>query len=125
MPSELKQASINDLLEAINGLKGVISDFTFSFGHLDVSEIFRLTKDNPQLSLSNSSNATKGLSQGLYHLESSVDCFIDISENGVATLNSKHLFAGAIYGTLFIKEGEKISGITSGANGVLFISKVQ
>lgn len=125
MPNELKQASINDLLEAIKGLKGVIADFTFAFGHLDVNEIFRVTNDNQQLSLSSSSNATKGLAQGIYHIETNTECFIDISQNGIARLTSRHIFPNAVYGSIFIKEGEKVAGITTGANGTLFISRVE
>lgn len=125
MPNELKQASIEDLLSAFNGLKEVLQQFIFSFGHLDVNEIFRITDDNQQLILSSSSNSTKGLAQGLYHLESNVECFISISQNGVARLTGRHIFPNAVYGTIFIKEGEKIAGITSGVNGTLFIAKVE
>lgn len=124
MTNELKQASIEDILQSFNNLAVKFDSLRFLSGHLDVNEIFRFTDENFQLALSNITNATSGLSQGLYHLDANVDCFISVSENGIAKLTGRHILAGAVYGPLFIQDGMKVAGITSGAAGTLYLSKV-
>jgi len=123
--NELKQASLDDLIAAFEGLKETLENFTFSFGHLNINEIFSFTDENQQLALSVVTSSTTGLSQGLYHLDANVECFISISQNGIARLTHRHILPNAVYGTIFIKEGEKLAGIVSSGTGTLFLSKVK